>query len=77
MDKISKSFADFKNAVVSKDISMLTGVFGFTKKTAEKLISSLKDKISNIAVNDLCKMGGCFSKFDSRRSNSRAYSFGL
>ncbi len=55
MDKISKSFADFKNAVVSKDISMLTGVFGFTKKTAEKLISSLKDKISNIAVNDPAK----------------------
>ncbi len=58
MDKISKSFADFKNAVVSKDISMLSSVFGFTKKTAEKLIAALKDKISGIAVNDSAKWTG-------------------
>lgn len=31
MDKISKSFADFKNAVVARDVSMLSGIFGFTK----------------------------------------------
>lgn len=55
MEKISKSFADFKNAVVARDISMLSSIFGFTKKTAEKLIASLKDKISGIVVIDTQK----------------------
>lgn len=52
LDKISKSFADFKIAIVKKDISMLSSVFGFTKKTAEKLASALKDKITSVSVND-------------------------
>ncbi|MDR1941735.1 MAG: Holliday junction branch migration protein RuvA [Endomicrobium sp.] len=50
LDKISKSFADFKAAVISKNYSMLTGVFGFTKKTADKLVAALKDKIQLINV---------------------------
>ncbi len=55
MEKISKSFADFKNAIVTRDVSMLSSIFGFTKKTAEKLIASLKDKISGIVVVDAQK----------------------
>jgi Holliday junction DNA helicase RuvA len=50
-EKISKSFADFKNAVAGKNSAVLTGVFGFTKKTADKLIAALKDKISQVAVS--------------------------
>ncbi|AKL97937.1 Holliday junction branch migration protein RuvA [Endomicrobium proavitum] len=50
LDKISKSFADFKTAVETKNTSLLTGVFGFTKKTAEKLIAALKDKISGVQI---------------------------
>jgi Holliday junction DNA helicase RuvA len=50
IDKISKSFADFKAAIIAKNPSMLSGVFGFTKKTADKLISALKDKISAVNV---------------------------
>jgi len=50
LDKISKSFADFKAAVLSKNAAMLSGVFGFTKKTAEKLIAALKDKIAAVSV---------------------------
>ncbi|MDR3253368.1 MAG: Holliday junction branch migration protein RuvA [Endomicrobium sp.] len=50
-DKISKSFADFKVAVISKNSSMLNGIFGFTKKTADKLIAALKDKISKVNVS--------------------------
>jgi Holliday junction DNA helicase RuvA len=45
IDKISKSFADFKTAVITKNSSMLNSIFGFTKKTAEKLIAALKEKI--------------------------------
>ena len=52
LDKISKSFADFKAAVVKRDVSMLSGIFGFTKKTSEKLVAALKDKITNVFVND-------------------------
>jgi Holliday junction DNA helicase RuvA len=52
LDKISKSFADFKAAIVKKDVSMLSGIFGFTKKTSEKLVAALKDKIANVSVND-------------------------
>ena len=50
LDKVSKSFADFKTAISSKNASMLTSVFGFTKKTADKLIAALKDKISSITI---------------------------
>ena len=52
LDKISKSFADFKAAVIKRDVSMLSGIFGFTKKTSEKLVAALKDKIANVSVND-------------------------
>jgi holliday junction DNA helicase RuvA len=50
LDKVSKSLPDFRQAIIRKDISMLTGIFGFTKKTAEKLISSLKDKINDVRI---------------------------
>jgi Holliday junction DNA helicase RuvA len=51
LDKVTKSLPDFKRCVVNKDVASLTGIFGFTKKTAEKLIAALKDKISNISVS--------------------------
>jgi Holliday junction DNA helicase RuvA len=51
IDKISKSFADFKTAVISKNPSMLHAVFGFTKKTADKIIAALKDKIIGVEVS--------------------------
>jgi Holliday junction DNA helicase RuvA len=50
IDKISKSFADFKTAVISKNPSTLHTIFGFTKKTADKLIAALKDKITGVEV---------------------------
>jgi Holliday junction DNA helicase RuvA len=50
IDKISKSFADFKIAIISKNLSMLNEIFGFTKKTSDKLIAALKDKISAVNV---------------------------
>lgn len=50
LDKVSKSLPDFRQAIIRKDVSMLTGIFGFTKKTAEKLISSLKDKINDVRI---------------------------
>ena len=45
LNKALKSLPDFKRAIVSRDARILTGIFGFTAKTAEKLIVSLKDKL--------------------------------
>ncbi|MDR2426298.1 MAG: Holliday junction branch migration protein RuvA [Endomicrobium sp.] len=51
LDKISKSATDFKTAVMSKNAAMLHDIFGFTKKTADKLVTALKDKISSVNVS--------------------------
>ncbi len=45
LSKISKSFPDFRRAVIARDTQVLTGLFSLTRKTAEKLIIGLKDKI--------------------------------
>ena len=51
LEKVTKSLSDFRDAVVRKDIGMLTGVFGFTKPTAEKILHALKDKIGEISIS--------------------------
>jgi Holliday junction DNA helicase RuvA len=48
IDKISKSFADFETAIITENSSILNSIFGFTKKTADKLIAALKEKILTI-----------------------------
>jgi Holliday junction DNA helicase RuvA len=58
IDKISKSFADFKTAIISKNSTMLHSVFGFTKKTADKLIPALKDKIGELELSGKEKWSG-------------------
>ncbi|GMO64269.1 MAG: Holliday junction branch migration protein RuvA [Endomicrobiia bacterium] len=52
MDKVSISLTDFKTAIISKNFSILNKIFGFTKKTSDKLIAALKDKISIINVSN-------------------------
>jgi Holliday junction DNA helicase RuvA len=51
LDKISKSLPDFSRAIELKDADMLVSVFGFTKKTADKLISALKDKLDQFPAS--------------------------
>lgn len=50
LDKASKSLPDFKRAVMDRDEKLLCGVFGFTKKTAAKIIDALKDKLGEVSV---------------------------
>lgn len=45
LSKALKSMPDFAAAVAAKDSKRLTAIFGFTAKTADKLISALKDKL--------------------------------
>ncbi|OVE77420.1 hypothetical protein BVX98_02645 [bacterium F11] len=51
LDKINKSLPDFKRAIIDQDTRILVSVFGFTKKTAEKLVLSLKGKIDSWIVS--------------------------
>ena len=45
LGKAVKSMPDFAAAVAAKDPKRLTAIFGFTAKTADKLITALKDKL--------------------------------
>lgn len=49
LDKAAKSLPDFRRAVLEKDARILAAVFGFSKKTADKLILALKDKLAPAA----------------------------
>jgi Holliday junction DNA helicase RuvA len=50
LNKAQRSVADFHAAIVNADPKILISIFGFTKKTADKLISSLKDKMDTLPV---------------------------
>ena len=50
LNKALRSVADFHQAILKRDPKILTGIFGFTSKTAEKLINSLKDKKDAVTV---------------------------
>ncbi len=56
LNKALRSVADFHNAILKRDPKILTGIFGFTAKTAEKLINSLKDKMDAITVQGESKV---------------------
>ncbi|MBI4386717.1 MAG: Holliday junction branch migration protein RuvA [Elusimicrobia bacterium] len=45
LDKASRSLPDFKRAILEGDARILTELLGFTHKTAQRLIASLKDKL--------------------------------
>lgn len=61
LEKASKSLPDFRRAILEKDAKVLSGVFGFTRKTAERLIDSLKtemEKVNLPGVERLIQAGG-------------------
>ena len=56
LNKALRSVADFHNAIIKRDPKILTGIFGFTSKTAEKLINSLEDKMDAVTVQGSSKI---------------------
>ena len=54
--KAKKSLPDFQNAIEKKDFKVLTGIFGFTSKTAEKLANALKNKIEHLSISGALKI---------------------
>jgi Holliday junction DNA helicase RuvA len=51
LDKINKSLPDFKRAIIDGDQTLLVSVFGFTKKTAEKLLFAFRGQASSWSVS--------------------------
>ncbi len=56
LNKALRSVADFHQAILARDPKILTGIFGFTAKTAEKLINSLKDKMDAVSIQGSSKI---------------------
>lgn len=56
LEKASKSLPDFRRAILEKDGRILSGVFGFTKKTSDKIIDALKDKIEGLSISGTEKL---------------------
>ena len=51
LDKASKSLPDFRRAVIDRDEKLLCAVFGFSKKTAVKIIDALKGKLDDVRID--------------------------
>ncbi len=72
LDKASKSLPDFRRAVMDRDEKLLCGVFGFTKKTATKIVDSLKGKIDEVRVPGVPHLQAAASSLPSAGSWSQA-----
>lgn len=57
LDKINKSLPDFKRAIIDGDLSLLVSVFGFTKKTAEKLLFAFRGQADGWSVSGSPRWG--------------------
>jgi len=63
LGKAVRSMNDFTAAVSAKDAKRLTAIFGFTAKTAEKLINALKDKLpGTAAAGAAIPQGGAYTQ---------------
>lgn len=56
LSKALRSLPDFHKAISTKDPKILTAIFGFTAKTAQKLIDSLSGKIDGVVVQGEAKI---------------------
>ena len=50
LDKISKSAPDFRRAILEADTRPLVSLFGFTTKTADKMVAALKDRMAGLRL---------------------------
>lgn len=54
--KALRSLPDFHNAILTQDVKILTSIFGFTAKTAQKIIDALKGKMDSFTVQGESKI---------------------
>lgn len=50
LDKVLRSAPDFRRAVLESDSRSLVSLFGFTRKTADKIIAALKDRLADLRL---------------------------
>ncbi len=72
LDKASKSLPDFRRAVMDRDEKLLCGVFGFTKKTATKIVDALKGKMDDLRVAGSPHFAASGGEFPSKGSWGQA-----
>ena len=56
LSKALRSLPDFHRAIINQDAKILTGIFGFTAKTAQKIIDALKGKMDTLTVQGETKI---------------------
>lgn len=56
LEKTTRSLPDFRRAIMDGDSKILKTLFGFTQKTAERLIAGLKDKLGRVSVSGSSKL---------------------
>lgn len=56
LTKALRSLPDFHRAVINQDIKILTGIFGFTAKTGQKILDALKGKMDTFTVQGEAKI---------------------
>lgn len=76
LDKISKSAPDFRRAVLEGDARALISLFGFTKKTADKIIVALKDKMAEVRIAGQEKWGQTLAPSGSTEALAALVSLG-
>ena len=77
LDKISKSAPDFRRAILEGDSRALVSLFGFTKKTAEKMIVALKDRWPGLRLAGREKWSGAVKSHRRDGSHRRVRQSGL
>ncbi|HBB67041.1 MAG: hypothetical protein A2X28_08895 [Elusimicrobia bacterium GWA2_56_46] len=58
LNKALKSLPDFKQAVIKNDPKLLVSIFGFTSKTADKLIAALKGRMPDFQTAGSARLAG-------------------
>jgi len=65
LEKAGKSLPDFRKAVLEKDTRLLVTMFGFSKRTAEKIVAGLQNVLEEVpALAGLPSGGGSTSSFE-------------
>lgn len=57
LEKASRSLPEFRRAVLEEDARMLTDIFGFTKKTADRLLNGLREKLGGLPAGGRTRKG--------------------
>ena len=77
LDKISKSSPDFRRAILEGDARSLVSLFGFTKKTADKMVVALKDRLAGLRVSGKEKWTSSMPSTGFKRSDRRPGAAGI